>query len=74
MSYTFGLEPADVVTDSSGNVLANVTLGLYPTQTDATASTNILTSVTSDTHGRWSYTHATLSTVWVRTPAGDVYA
>jgi len=74
MSFIFGLDPADVVTDSSGNVISNVTLGLYPTQADALATTNGLASVTTNTHGRWSYTHATLNTVWVRTPAGDVYA
>ena len=73
MSYTFGDEPSDVVTNSRGDVLEGVVLGLYPSKVDALASTNVLTSVTSDSSGRWTYTHATLCPVWVRTPSGSVY-
>ena len=73
MSYTFGDEPSDVVANSRGDVLAGVVLGLYPSKVDALASTNVLTSVTSDSSGRWTYTHATLCPVWVRTPSGSVY-
>ena len=77
---TFGLLPSDVVANSRGDVEGGVTLSLYATQADALASTGLLASVTSDLLGRWTYTHATLGVVWVRTPAGigspsgDVYA
>jgi hypothetical protein len=49
-------------------------LSLYPSKADAIAGTNLLTTVTTNTLGRWSYTHATLTIVWVRTLDGQVYA
>jgi len=67
---TFGLLPSDVVANSRGDVEGGVTLSLYATQADADASTGLLAAVTSDLLGRWTYTHATLGVVWVRTPPG----
>jgi len=74
MSSTFGDQPGDVVTSSRGDVLEGVSLSLYPTRVDAVAQTNLLGAVVTDLLGRWSYTHATLMVVWVRTLDGQVYA
>jgi hypothetical protein len=74
MSSTFGDQPGDVVTSSRGDVLEGVSLSLYPTSADAVAGTNVLATVTTNTLGRWSYTHATLAVVWVRTADGQVYS
>ena len=71
---TFGLLPSDVVANSRGDVLHGVTLSLHATYADALASTGLLASVTSDSSGRWTYVHATLGVVWVRTPSGATYA
>jgi len=74
MSSTFGDQPGEVVTSSRGDVLEGVSLSLYPTSDDAVAGTNLLTTVVTNVLGRWSYTHATLIVVWVRTPDGQVYS
>ena len=71
---TFGDQPGDVVTSSRGDVLNGVSLSLYPTKDDATAGTNLLATVVTNLLGRWSYTHATLTVVWVRTLDGQVYS
>jgi len=74
MSSTFGDQPGDVVTSSRGDVLNGVSLSLYPTRVDAVAGTGLLATVSTNLLGRWSYTHATLTVVWVRTLDGQVYA
>jgi Glycosyl hydrolases family 18 len=71
---TFGLLPSDVVANSRGDVEGGVTLALYATKANADASTGQLASVTSDLTGRWTYTHATLGVIWVRTPPGLISA
>jgi len=74
MSSTFGDQPGDVVTSSRGDVLNGVSLSLYPTRADAVAQTNVLGTVVTNLLGRWSYTDASLTVVWVRTLDGQVYS
>ncbi len=71
MANRFGLTGADVVVDLFGNV-QTTTATLHATEADATGNANVIATVTI-TAGRWTYTHATLTLVWLRLLDGTVW-
>jgi hypothetical protein len=75
MATTFGTQPEDPLTNSSGDVLVGYTLELYATRSNAQTQTGLVASVVTGALGRWTYTDSlSRSSLYLRDPAGNIWA